>query len=74
VSDPTPIGVFRDVQRPVHGESSHEELASAHENAGPAELETLLAPGDLDRRLRAARADELGVWPPQAILTPRPSL
>ena len=45
VSDPTPIGVFRDVQHPVHGESSHEELASAHENAGPAELETLLRSG-----------------------------
>ena len=45
VDEPTPIGVFRAVERPVHGESSQEELQAAHEAIGPDELEALLHAG-----------------------------
>ncbi len=45
VSEPTPIGVFRAVERPVHGESSQQEIEAARETNGPAELEALLHAG-----------------------------
>ncbi len=45
VSDPTPIGVLRAVERPVHGERSQEELQAAHEAVGPGELDALLHSG-----------------------------
>jgi 2-oxoglutarate/2-oxoacid ferredoxin oxidoreductase subunit beta len=45
VSAPTPVGVFRSVVRPVHGESSQAELQAAHETVGPAELDALLHAG-----------------------------
>jgi 2-oxoglutarate ferredoxin oxidoreductase subunit beta len=43
---PTPIGVFRDVDRPVYAASVSDELESAHQSAGDAELEKLLQGGD----------------------------
>ena len=43
---PTPIGVFRDVDRPVYGEGWQEQLEDAHAQAGPEELKKLLHAGD----------------------------
>jgi 2-oxoglutarate ferredoxin oxidoreductase subunit beta len=43
---PTPVGVFRDVDRPVYGEGWQEELEDAHAHAGTEELEKLLHAGD----------------------------
>jgi 2-oxoglutarate ferredoxin oxidoreductase subunit beta len=43
---PTPIGVFRDVKRPVYGSSRQEELRSAHAGATLADLDDLLRSGD----------------------------
>jgi 2-oxoglutarate/2-oxoacid ferredoxin oxidoreductase subunit beta len=43
---PTPIGVFRDIDRPVYGEGWQEELEDAHARAGVEELEKLLHAGD----------------------------
>jgi 2-oxoglutarate ferredoxin oxidoreductase subunit beta len=45
VDEPTPIGVFRSVERPMHGERSQQELQAAHEAIGPDELEALLHAG-----------------------------
>ncbi len=45
VSEPTPIGVFRAVEQPVHGAGSDKELQAAHETVGPDELEALLHAG-----------------------------
>jgi 2-oxoglutarate ferredoxin oxidoreductase subunit beta len=43
---PTPIGVFRAVERPVYGEAMQEQLAEAQAKLGPGELEALLHSGD----------------------------
>jgi 2-oxoglutarate ferredoxin oxidoreductase subunit beta len=43
---PTPIGVFRDVERPVYGEAMEDQLALAREKLGPGDLATLLHSGD----------------------------
>ncbi len=43
---PTPIGVFRDVQRPVYGEEMDRQLAVASEKLGVGTLEGLLNSGD----------------------------
>ena len=43
---PTPIGVFRDVERPVYGEETGRELAAAREGLGVDELDGLLRSGD----------------------------
>ena len=43
---PTPIGVFRAVERPVYGEAIDQQLASARERFGPGDLATLLHSGD----------------------------
>jgi 2-oxoglutarate ferredoxin oxidoreductase subunit beta len=43
---PTPIGVLRDVRRPVYGHGRQEELASAHAGASLADLDDLLHSGD----------------------------
>jgi 2-oxoglutarate ferredoxin oxidoreductase subunit beta len=43
---PTPIGVFRDVGRPVYGEGWQEQLEDAHSQAGIEDLEKLLHSGD----------------------------
>ena len=42
---PTPIGVFRAVQRQEYGESSNQQIASAIEQRGPGDLSKLLASG-----------------------------
>jgi 2-oxoglutarate/2-oxoacid ferredoxin oxidoreductase subunit beta len=44
-TEPTPIGVFRDIERPVHGEGSQAEIQAAREANGPRELQALLAAG-----------------------------
>jgi len=45
-SQPTPIGVFRDVQRPVYGDGIEHQLRVAAEQQGPGDLERLLGSGD----------------------------
>jgi 2-oxoglutarate ferredoxin oxidoreductase subunit beta len=42
---PTPIGVFRDVDRPTYGELLGRELSEAHESVTDADLEALLHAG-----------------------------
>ena len=42
---PTPVGVFRAVERPTYGADWQRELEAARANAGPAELEQLLNSG-----------------------------
>jgi 2-oxoglutarate ferredoxin oxidoreductase subunit beta len=42
---PTPIGVFRSVQRQEYGESANQQIASAIEQRGPGDLSALLASG-----------------------------
>jgi 2-oxoglutarate ferredoxin oxidoreductase subunit beta len=43
---PTPIGVFRDVERPVYGDAMEAQLDAAREKLGPGDLHTLLHSGD----------------------------
>jgi 2-oxoglutarate/2-oxoacid ferredoxin oxidoreductase subunit beta len=43
---PTPVGVFRDVERPVYGEAMGDELETAREGVGAEELDALLRSGD----------------------------
>jgi 2-oxoglutarate ferredoxin oxidoreductase subunit beta len=43
---PTPIGVFRAIERAVYGEAMQEQLAEAQAKLGPGDLETLLHSGD----------------------------
>ena len=43
---PTPIGVLRDVKRPVYGAGRQEELAAAHASASLADVDELLRSGD----------------------------
>ena len=45
-SGPTPIGVFRAVERPVYGETVAGELEAAREGLGAQELDELLRSGD----------------------------
>jgi 2-oxoglutarate/2-oxoacid ferredoxin oxidoreductase subunit beta len=45
-SGPTPIGVFRAVERPVYGEAAGAELEAAREGLGAQELDQLLRSGD----------------------------
>jgi 2-oxoglutarate/2-oxoacid ferredoxin oxidoreductase subunit beta len=45
-SEPTPIGVFRAVKRPVYGEAQARELEAAREGLGAKELDELLRSGD----------------------------
>ena len=45
-SGPTPIGVFRAVERPVYGETVAAELEAAREGLGAQELDELLRSGD----------------------------
>jgi 2-oxoglutarate ferredoxin oxidoreductase subunit beta len=42
---PTPIGVFRDVQRPEYAEETQRQLAAAQERSGPGDLKKLLQSG-----------------------------
>ena len=43
---PTPIGVFRDVERPVYDRLMEDQLARAREDQGEGDLAGLLAAGD----------------------------
>jgi 2-oxoglutarate ferredoxin oxidoreductase subunit beta len=43
---PTPIGIFRDVKRPVYGEAMERQLEMATEKLGEGDLEKLLHSGD----------------------------
>ena len=43
---PTPIGVFRDVMRPVYGSERQEDLLAAHAGATLADVDELLRSGD----------------------------
>ena len=45
-SGPTPIGVFRAVERPIYGEAMSRELAAAREGLGAPELDQVLRSGD----------------------------
>jgi len=45
-TEPTCIGVFREVQRTTYGEAVHEQIARAQERSGDGDLETLLTGGD----------------------------
>jgi 2-oxoglutarate/2-oxoacid ferredoxin oxidoreductase subunit beta len=45
-SGPTPIGVFRAVERPIYGEAMARELEAAREGLGSQELDELLRSGD----------------------------
>lgn len=42
---PTPIGVFRDVDRPTYGELVEHQILAAQERHGPGDLAPLFAPG-----------------------------
>ena len=43
--EPTPIGVFRAVDRPEYGEGVNQQLAAAHDQKGPGDLTSLLRSG-----------------------------
>ena len=43
--EPTPIGVFRAVQRPEYAEATQQQLAAAQEREGPGDLAALLRSG-----------------------------
>ena len=43
--EPTPIGVFRKVERPEYGEEVTRQLAHAQEQSGPGDLKALLHSG-----------------------------
>jgi 2-oxoglutarate ferredoxin oxidoreductase subunit beta len=43
--EPTPVGVFRAVERPEYAESASRQLASAQERSGPGDLAKLLRSG-----------------------------
>jgi 2-oxoglutarate/2-oxoacid ferredoxin oxidoreductase subunit beta len=45
-SAPTPIGVLRDVKRPVYGAGRQRKLAPAHAQASLADVDRLLRSGD----------------------------
>jgi 2-oxoglutarate ferredoxin oxidoreductase subunit beta len=43
--EPTPVGVFRAVQRPTYDELVQDQLLAAQEKQGPGDLAALLASG-----------------------------
>ena len=43
--EPTPIGVFRAVDRPEYAAAASQQLASAQERSGPGDLTKLLRSG-----------------------------
>ncbi|MGQ0669732.1 MAG: 2-oxoacid:ferredoxin oxidoreductase subunit beta [Actinomycetota bacterium] len=45
-TQPTAIGVFREVERPVYGEAMEEQIQRATERLGPGDLAKLLSSGD----------------------------
>ena len=46
MTEPTCIGVFREVERPIYGEAMMSQLATATERLGKGNLEKLLHSGD----------------------------
>jgi 2-oxoglutarate ferredoxin oxidoreductase subunit beta len=42
---PTPVGVFRAIERPVYEDQVSRQVAAAHERSGPGDLSTLLDSG-----------------------------
>src|SRR3712207_6153774 len=44
-TSPTPLGIFRDVQRPAYGEGMEDQLRRAAEQQGPGDLSKLLTSG-----------------------------
>jgi 2-oxoglutarate ferredoxin oxidoreductase subunit beta len=45
-TSPTPIGIFRDVERSVYGDAMEEQIATAKQRLGEGDLAALLASGD----------------------------
>jgi 2-oxoglutarate ferredoxin oxidoreductase subunit beta len=45
-TSPTPLGVFRDVERPAYGDAMEHQLRAASDKQGPGDLEKLLSSGD----------------------------
>jgi len=45
-TEPTPVGVFRDVERPVYGEMMTRQIDRATERLGSGDLGKLLHSGD----------------------------
>ncbi len=45
-SEPTPLGIFRAVERPVYGDSMEHQLRVAAEQQGPGDVEQMLNSGD----------------------------
>ncbi len=43
--EPTPVGVFRAVERPEYGSGVNQQLAAAHDEKGPGDLASLLRSG-----------------------------
>ena len=46
-TSPTPVGVFRAVQRPVYEEQAQQQVAAAHERSGPGDLAQLIDSGSV---------------------------
>ena len=44
--EPTPIGIFRDIQRPVYGDAMESQIATATEKLGKGDIAGLLRSGD----------------------------
>jgi 2-oxoglutarate ferredoxin oxidoreductase subunit beta len=44
---PTPVGVFRAVERPVYEDLVQQQLAAAQERSGPGELRALIESGSV---------------------------
>ena len=44
--EPTPIGIFRDIDRPVYEESMQAQIAAATEKLGEGDIAKLLRSGD----------------------------
>jgi 2-oxoglutarate ferredoxin oxidoreductase subunit beta len=45
-TEPTPMGIFRDVDRPVYGDAMEHQLQAAAQRQGPGEIERLLHGSD----------------------------
>jgi 2-oxoglutarate ferredoxin oxidoreductase subunit beta len=43
---PTPVGILRDVKRPVYNEALHDQVRAVTEKRGTGTLESLLHAGD----------------------------
>ena len=45
-TQPTPLGIFRDVERPVYGDAMEHQLRAAAEQQGPGDVGRMLRSGD----------------------------